>query len=199
MNKKLLESKISEYIGRTTFAYYKGDREKAKKMACTLLVLCRRQSREAGCRMNEAYNAIRSAKRGLKLAEKNGVTFPLGTKRVEALQEKFQAAKAELVKTGERMCVALDWWQCLGATLNDLLNLCNQDRSQMWASMEAKKSAGELFSKLVYVYNLDYKDPRDTGWLEDYIDAPLTRCVKEYWLDIILHTEPGKQAAHNTF
>ena len=54
----------------------------------------------------------------------------------------------------------------------------------------------ESFATLATAFNLDYKDPRNTGWLEDYIDAPLTHALKAYMQDLMLHTEAGKKAAH---
>ena len=47
--------------------------------------------------------------------------------------------------------------------------------------------------------NLDYKDPRNRGWIEDEVDAPLTHAVKAHWIDLMRHTEAGRKAAHEAF
>lgn len=49
---------------------------------------------------------------------------------------------------------------------------------------------------MVFVHNLDYKDPRNTGWVEYEIDAPLTHAVKAHWMALVRHTDAGRKAAH---
>lgn len=90
----------------------------------------------------------------------------------------------------------LDLWQLAGATFEDLCNLCNRDPAQVRKELLESESTSDSFSGLAMVHNLDYKDPRETGWLEDSVDAPLTHALKAYMQDIMLHTEEGQKAAH---
>lgn len=72
------------------------------------------------------------------------------------------------------MSLMLDLWQQAGATFEDLCNICNRDPAQVRKELLESESIDDSFAGLVMVHNLDYKDPRNSGWLEDYIDAPLT-------------------------
>ena len=106
------------------------------------------------------------------------------------------AAQKELAQVGEEIHQMLELWQVAGATFEDLCNLCNRDPAQVRKMLQASESAEDSFSKLAMVHNLDYKNPKDTGWLEDSVDAPLTHALKAYMLDTMLHTEAGRKAAH---
>lgn len=88
------------------------------------------------------------------------------------------------------------FWQSTGATLDDLCSLCNRDPEQVREELDPTE---KLFSEMVFVHNLDYKDPRSTGWVEYEIDAPLTHAVKAHWIDLVRHTEAGRKAAHEAF
>jgi len=96
---------------------------------------------------------------------------------------------------GEQLCQALDYWQTLGATLSDLCNLCNRDRAQVERELQKMNHDWPTmrFSDLVYIHNLDFKSNLD--WLTYEVDAPLTHAIKEYYLDLMLHTPEGQAAA----
>ena len=196
MNKDLIEFKTLEYLGKSGAATLLGNLEKAKRDTTTLLILYRLQSRAASQVLVEKQAAIRSLDRSIKKAESAGIAFPLGTQRLLKLRGEYRAAENRLSEVGKSICLALDLWQSAGATLEDLCNLCNRDPAQVRKKLDPSE---KLFSEIVFVHNLDYKDPRNKGWLEDDVDAPLTHAVKAHWIDLMLHTEAGRKAAHEAF
>lgn len=139
---------------------------------------------------------MRALYRSLRKAESAGISFPLGTQRLSKLLEEYRAAEGKLAEVGKAICLALDFWQSTGATLDDLCSLCNRDPEQVREELDPTE---KLFSEMVFVHNLDYKDPRNTGWVEYEIDAPLTHAVKAHWIDLVRHTESGRKAAHEAF
>ena len=151
----------------------------------------------------EADDALKAAKRAVKKAEEAGITFSLAEARITQLETDYQKAHQEQIALGWIVMEALDQWQEAGATVRDLCNLCNRDYDQVFTTLEelmTKYNLGDWrddrFSALVCTHNLDYKNPRDTGWIDERVDAPLTHTAKEYMLDIMLHTAEGRQAAH---
>lgn len=129
----------------------------------------------------------------MKKAERDGIRFLLGEQQLSKLREEYRAAESRLAEIGKSICLMLDTWQSTGATLEDLCNLCNCDPAQVKAKLDPTE---KLFSEIVFVRNLDYKDPRNRGWIEDEIDAPLTHAVKAHWMDLVRHTDAGRKAAH---
>ena len=196
MNKDVIEFKVFEYLGRAGAAAMRGSLPKARRDATTLLILYRLQSRAASQELTERWAAIRALDRSMKKAESAGISFPLGTQRLSKLLEEYRAAEGELAEVGKAICLALDFWQSAGATLDDLCNLCNRDPAQVKENLHPEV---ERFSEMVFVHNLDYKDPRNTGWIEDEVDAPLTHAVKAHWMALVRHTEAGRKAAHEAF
>lgn len=196
MNKDVIEFKVFEYLGRAGAAAMRGSLPKARRDATTLLILYRLQSRAASQELAEKWAAVRALDRSMKKAGSAGISFPLGTQRLSKLLEEYRAAEGELAEVGKDICLALDFWQSTGATLDDLCNLCNRDPAQVKENLHPEV---ERFSEMVFVHNLDYKDPRNTGWIEDEIDAPLTHAVKAHWIDLMRHTEAGRKAAHEAF
>ncbi len=192
MNADIIDFKSFEYIGRVGTTSALGDLQKAKKDITTLLWLCRLKSRLASQQLVEKEAATRALHRSIKKAEAEGVVFPFGEQRLAELRKECEAAEKKLARIGELISLVLDMWQDAGATLEDLSNLCNRDPAQV---REEVDSTVERFSEMVYIYNLDYKNPHDTGWIEDEVDAPLTHAVKAYWLDLILHTVAGRKVA----
>lgn len=199
MDEEIIGFKISEYTGRVVIALRLGNREKARKAAKMLLVLYRLQSRAATNRLSDMLAEASSAERAMKKAEQSGIVFPLGKQRIEELRQEHRAAKSQLVGVGCEMCLALDLWQSLGATPQDLCNLCNRDYRQAAKETGGLKDLNRPFSELVYIYNLDYKDPRDRDWIDDDVDAPFTHAVKEYYLDLMLNTPKGRAASREVF
>lgn len=198
MDEGIIGFKISEYTGRVMIALKLGDRERAKKAAKMLLILYRLQSRAATNRLSDTLAEVSSAERAMKRAERSGIAFPFGEQRIEELRQERRAARSQLAGTGCEMCLALDLWQSLGATLQDLCNLCNRDYRQVEKEIKLERQ-GECFSGLIFVYNLDYKDPRDRGWIDYDVDAPFTHAVKEYHLDLMLNTPEGQAASREAF
>lgn len=197
MDDEIFNFKISEYTGRVVIALKLGNREKAKKAAGTLLVLYRLQSRADANRLRNAAAEISAAERAMKRAEQSGIAFPLGEQRIEKLRQDLRIAKDGLAETGRGMSLVLDLWQSLGATLQDLCNLCNRDYERMKNKLERLENLDRTFSELVFVYNLDFKSNLD--WLSLEVDAPLTHAIKEYHLDLILNTPEGREASREAF
>lgn len=196
MNQEAIGFKVFEYLGRAGAAAMRGSLPKARRDATTLLILYRLQSRAASQELTEKREEIRALYRSLRKAESAGISFPLGTQRLSKLLEEYRAAEGELAEVGKAICLALDFWQSAGATLEDLCSLCNRDPEQVREELDPTE---KLFSEMVFVHNLDYKDPRNTGWIEDEVDAPLTHAVKAHWIDLMRHTEAGRKAAHEAF
>ena len=165
MNKDLIDYKTSEYIGKMGVAFCRGDLESARKYAKTLLVLYRVRARDTVANLTQDTDELHSLKR------------------------------ERLVGYGESIVVTLDWWQGIGATLEDLCNLCNRDHKQVLREIKPERVDLE-FSSLIFVYNLDYKDPRNRGWIDYDVDAPFTHAVKDYFLELMISTPEGRAASH---
>lgn len=87
-----------------------------------------------------------------------------------------------LINTGKIICTSLDLWQSLGASIEDLFNLCNAKPKQIQEvyrdHFESKK-----FSRIMMVYGLDYDHKGD--WYDMRNHAPLTHSIKEYYIDFL--------------
>ena len=114
---------------------------------------------------------------------------------MKTLEEKVKLQRERPVNYGESIVVTLDFWQSIGATLADLCNLCNRDYGQVLKEIKPERVDRE-FSSLIFVYNLDYKDPRNRGWIDFDVDAPFTHAVKEFFLDRMINTPEGRAASH---
>lgn len=195
MNESIVSAKITEFVNRYVIAEMLGNRERMRKYALAALVMLRQESRAAHTRAESLWSELRATKRDMKKLEQKGIEFPLGKQRIKKLDEDASAAQKLLAHVGEEMSLMLDLWQQAGATFEDLCNLCNRDPAQV-RQIIGDKCTNEPFPTLATALNLDYKDPRNTGWLEDSVDAPLTHALKAYMTDIMLNTEAGKKAAH---
>lgn len=195
MNRDVVDYKTSEYIGRMGVALHLSKKEKSRKDARTLLVLYRVQARDTVTQLVQNTADLRALKRSLKKAEQAGIAFPMGEMRVKILEEKNQALRRMLVNLGQAITVTLDFWQSIGATLADMCNLCNRDYGRVLKEIKPKR-VDEKFSALIFVHNLDYKDPRNRGWIDFDVDAPFTHAVKEYFLDLMINTPEGRKVSH---
>lgn len=193
MNDEMLDYKLSEYTGRLGAAALMRKWEAARTYARTLLILYRHKSRAAVQETVRADRRLRAIRRGLNQMKERGVRFPLGEEQAKRVKAKCETAEKELASIGERISNMLDIWQGLGATMEDLCNLCNCNLTQVLAKLDTPEMP---FSQIACVYNLDYKNPRDTGWIEDEVDAPFTHALKAHLMDIMLHTKDGRKAAH---
>ncbi|MFR1802413.1 MAG: hypothetical protein ACLSWS_10255 [Faecalispora jeddahensis] len=191
MKEEVVIYKASEYVGKVGVSVHLGRREKARQQVKTLLVLYRLQSRYTSQRITNARGSLRSVVRGQKKLKSAGITIPLVDDRKKKLQKDLQAAESELALIGEQIFETLDLWESLGATMEDLCNLCNCDLTQVLAKLDTPKMP---FSQITCVYNLDYKNPHDKGWLEDEVDAPFTHALKTY-LRQNAYLEKGRAAA----
>ncbi len=196
MEKLIIDCKETEYLSRYYLAAHTGKQEKARKLALATLVMLRQQSRIAHMKAESLWSEARGLKRSMKKMSEAALKFPLGEMRVKKLESDADAAQKELAHVGEEIHQMLELWQLAGATFEDLCNLCNRDPAQVRKELLESESTSDSFSGLAMVHNLDYKNPRETGWLEDSVDAPLTHALKAYMLDTMLHTEAGRKAAH---
>lgn len=196
INAKVLDRKLDEYVAHANIAFHSLDIPKAKKAAGVVVVLARRQARACVDRLMATTEELRANERAVKKMGQQGITFPLVERRSELLRKQLHETKELLSMTGEQMCAALDYWQVLGATLRDLCNLCNRDYAQVVRELQKYETDWPTmkFSELVYIHNLDFKS--NLGWLDYAVDAPMTHSIKEYYLDLILHTPEGRAAAH---
>ena len=80
-------------------------------------------------------------------------------------------------------------WQHLGATIDELLNLCNIDKSYIDKNkINLNKDYGDdTFFSIIFIYYLDYKDNSDFIVLTE--NAPLTSVIKDYSLFAFLHND----------
>jgi len=195
MDNVALSFKGTEYAGRMGFALHQGNQAKLKKLALTMLVILRQQSRYYHNLSEDKWSEADALERSIKKASATGVTFPLGEQRVKALRDEASEARKELASVGESMCGVMDAWQNAGATFEDLCNFCNRFPDKVKPHL-LDGWEKEPFGVLATAYTLDYKDPRGTDWLRDGVDAPIAHALRAYQLDLMLHTEFGRQAAH---
>lgn len=175
MEKLIIDCKETEYLSRYYLAAHTGKQEKARKLALATLVMLRQQSRIAHMKAESLWSEARGLKRSMKKMSEAALKFPLGEMRVKKLESDADAAQKELAHVGEEIHQMLELWQLAGATFEDLCNLCNRDPAQVRKELGTKEletRPDASFSKLAMVFNLDYKNPRDIGWLEDSVDAP---------------------------
>lgn len=195
MDQNVLECKMYSYLARMSHASKAGDKARRKKAAGLAVVTARMQARDAVNALVAAEAEEKAVGRAIVKAKENGISFPLGDQRLEQLEKVSAQKRKELVDTGSVLCMALDMWQSFGATLHDLANLCNRSYGDVLEEI-GEDRLGDDFSGLVFVHNLDYKDNRNRGWIDYAVDAPLTHAVKEYWMDLMLHTREGRAASH---
>lgn len=115
------------------------------------------------------------------------------------LSEKYNIANKcyleLLMLLGEDLWAALDLWETLGGSFENLCNLCNISYEK---GLKYKRELGDhTFAEYIFITTMDYKNKGD--FIEESPDAPLTFCIKEYMINQILHTKEGAKAAHKTF
>lgn len=196
MEKLIIDCKETEYLSRYYLAAHTGKQEKARKLALATLVMLRQQSRIAHMETERLWSEARRLRRSIKKMSEVGLKFPLVETRAKKLESDADAAQKELARVGEEIYQMLELWQTTGATFEDLCNLCNRDPVQVRKELLESESESDPFSGLAIVHNLDYKKPRDIGYLDTSVDAPLTYALNAYLVDIMLRTEDGLKAAH---
>lgn len=196
MKPEILNCKELEYSVRLATAIYRGNQDCIRKKALAHVIILRQCARAAHKRYMDLRQDLRGLERAVRKSEADGVSCVFSKMVLDRRRKECDKAEAALAKAGEELLYALDLWQTVGATFEDLCNLCNRDPAQVRGELLESEDTADSFSKLAMVHNLDYKNPRDTGWLEDSVDAPLTHALKAYLLDRMLHTEEGRKAAH---
>lgn len=203
IDKSYLYEKAYATLARIDLATKTGRSDALAALALRYVVLARMLARRAMEAVLDAHDALRAARRSMKRAEEAGITFALAKARLTQLEADYQRFHQEQIQLGWIVMDALDRWQDAGATLRDLCNLCNRDYDQVITTLDELMTKYDLgdwrddrFSALVCTHNLDYKNPRNTGWIDEHVDAPLTHTAKEYMLDVMLHTREGREASH---
>ena len=192
MIRDFIDAKSMEHVSRVTLAIKQGDNNKKRRALRNLLIFERLRAREAVKDLEVAIDTRRGFMRSVTKAKCKGITSPLFDARDKQLRDEIENARERLISTGEAISGILDLWQHSGATLRDLCNLCNRDYE--WVLNRLGEHAGDEFSKIVFVYNLDYKSSLD--YIDHSVDAPLTHAMNEYILDVMLNTEDGRRASH---
>lgn len=117
---------------------------------------------------------------------------------VNPYQEAEKRYRDTIAELGGLFFTMLDEWQKYGASTAELRTFCNGCGSAWFKRIS---DSGTEFSSVVGAGYADYKETGD--WLETIPEAPLSVCLREFFLYSILHTEHGKAAAkfalHSTF
>lgn len=195
MKPEILACKEIEYSVRLAMAIYMGDNELIRKRALAYLVILRHCARAAHDLSERKYKEICDLDSIVDKAKKDGITCVLTKPRLKQLREEAKKARDALARVGGTICSTLDLWQEAGATFEDLCSLCNRNPEQVRAELRDEDLI-KSFSKLATIENLDYKNPRETGFIEDYVDAPLTHALKAYLVWAMTETEEGRKRTH---
>lgn len=195
MDENILNCKLYAHLASVALAKKAGDKTRAKKAAGLAVVVLRMQARDAVNALVAALAEEKAVGRVIVKAKENGISFPLGDQHLKQLADTSAKKRKDLVDIGSMLSMALDMWQSFGATLHDLANLCNRSYDEVAEEIEPDRMDSE-FSTLIFAFNLDYKDHSRRAWIDYDVDAPLTHAVKEYWLDIMIHTKEGREASH---
>lgn len=194
MNHDFIRCKITEYTGKVGAIRCCKDISQAKSALRTSLIFLRLHARACADDLTKVAEELRATRRDIKKMEREGVAFPLAKQRVKMLDKAKKAAREELAAAGSAILYVLDSWQLAGATLAELCNLCSRDYTQVLHEIKEER-CGLEFSSLIFVYILDYKDPRNRGRITFDVDAPLTHAVKEFFLKQMIETPEGRAAS----
>lgn len=162
----------------------------------TLLTACKMCARAVTEIKNRLWTEYLRLNHQNEKVQRSGVTFLPAVVKLEELKAREKEARDAMAEMGAELLKLLDIWQAAGAAYEELLTFCNANYQGMKKQLGKFYEDAPTFSDLVFVHNLDYKNPRDTGFVENSVDAPLTHCVKEYFIKKILHDPAGKAAAH---
>lgn len=165
------------------------EEEKHKQMRKTIfstIILYRLMTQETIDLINESSDYERRYDRIIakhsSLLESHGESVEDLMKGRDEYKEHLENLNKLLINEGELICASLDSWQSLGASIEDLFNLCNAKPKQIEEvyrdNFEHKK-----FSEIMMVYGLDYDHKGDWYDMRNY--APLTHSIKEYFLDYL--------------
>lgn len=172
----------------------------SKAELLTLLTVCKMRARAFVESKNKLWTEYLRLKHQNEKAQKTGVTFLPAVVKLAELKKREEEARTAMAEMGDALIKLLDMWQAAGATYEELLTLCNANypgmKKQLKDFYQNNTDKQELFSRIVFVHNLDYKNPRDIGFLEDSVDAPLTHCIKEFFLDKMQNDPDIKESVH---
>jgi Zn ribbon nucleic-acid-binding protein len=163
------------------------------------LVILRMKSRCVIDRLIQIDDENRQLDRQEHLLKSSGVTALPVAYAKESARKRQASVQDELVSCGAQIMDFLDLWEEKGATRLDLCHLCGHEHRRTLREIATTDNTGKYpFSRLVFVCNLDYRNDR-ADFIDYETDAPLTHAVKEYILDIMIHTDAGQVAAQEAF
>lgn len=199
-NLNVIEKKYDELCRRHNLRVEQNIRP-SKQEVQNLLTVSRMLARAMTEMRNNLWSEYRRMNHQNEKMKRRGISFPLAEKRLEQIKGRLQAARNAMSEVGENLMLLLDKWQITRATYDDLLNFCNANYPGMRKRLEdfysRNPDSKQDFSGLVFVHNLDYKDPHDKGWIENEIDAPLTHCMKELWSHKLMTDPKVSEGAHH--
>lgn len=194
MNEKKIDCYLLKYAERLESAQTLTAKDCRK-----ILVILRMKSRCVIDRLIQIDNEYRQLNRQEQHLKSTGVTaLPVAIAK-ERARKRQASVQDELVSCGAQIMDFLDLWEEKGATRLDLCHLCGHEHRRTLRNIAATDTTGKYpFSRLVFVCNLDYRNDR-ADFIDYETDAPFTHAVKEYILDIMLHTDVGQVAAQEAF
>lgn len=191
-----LDSKISAYLNQVIEADKAGDKTSRLRSARMLMVLTRMEARTSINKMVEHRARLNAAKHSMAKANEQGIFFPTGVYQIMKMELRLDNLRELVASSGGMVCAALDIWQIAGATLRDLCNLCNRDYEQVLKEIPPENHSDPL-KELIFIYNLDFKDNSNRGWIDYGVDAPLTHSIKDHYLKLITSTPEARTAAND--
>lgn len=169
----------------------------SKNQCRHILIVLRMNVRNVISAVLDSRAEITRLTRYEKELKRQGITMLPVLQAKEEAREWHKNAQTALAENGRLVMKYLDLWQEKGATLLDLCYLCGHEHRRTLREIRAE-NRGMKFSKLVFVYNLDFRNDK-ANFLEFETDAPLTHAVKEHMLDLMLNTKAGMQASRQAF
>ena len=105
--------------------------------------------------------------------------------------------KMEQILYGDLVKDYLEIWQMQGASIKEFLQFCNVDMNYIEKNefQEIIEDEELGFFDMLFICGLDYKNKTD--WLEDTPNAPLTKIVNSYMLNILSNTKEGREAGRS--
>lgn len=159
------------------------------------LIIARMEIREIMKNRMLFNTRLRILYRQQKKMEQQNIKFILMGPAINKAKTDYKKQNDLLITFGAVVFSTLELWQQSGATLKDLCNLCNRNYEQVQSEISNYPDVADNLSKIVFVHNLDYPPSDKYGFIRDEVDAPFTHAVKEYMLDIMLHTPEGRKAS----
>jgi hypothetical protein len=154
--------------------------DKVKSFILTQIIATKMYAQRVIDIYNNARSDLWKLERQDRKYKDQGVTLTLLAKDIERQHNYVDNCHNQILNLGHILASNLDFWQNAGATYDDLFNLCCC--SQKTINRIDKEDFKQPFSKLVWIYNLDF-DKHTIDWLDMEYPAPITHAIKEYMFD----------------